>query len=199
LRSSKASRTAVRERVRLVARLELQQETLPQVAGADAGGIELLDDPQHLLGVGDGEELRLRVLLRLDGVLLEQLVGPPDDLLRRGAQVAVLRDVADELLREELLARGQVEQPHLLPQVVRQILGLDRDGLDVLPGFAHVARGRAVAAVVQEDVLPVRLIVVLGLLLLLDAVLRLGQLRIVFGLDQLQEGVAEQLLLQVLL
>src|SRR2546428_298365 len=123
----------------------------------------------------------------------------PGALLRRGAQVAVLRDVADELLREELLARGQVEQPHLLPQVVRQILGLDRDGLDVLPGFAHVARGRAVAAVVQEDVLPVRLIVVLGLLLLLDAVLRLGQLRIVFGLDQLQEGVAEQLLLQVLL
>src|SRR3989454_2199800 len=44
-------------------------------------------------------------------------------------QVAVLGDVADELFREELLARREVEQPHLLAQVVGQLLGLDRDRL----------------------------------------------------------------------
>src|SRR5438132_237692 len=87
-------------------------------SGAHPRRVELLDDAQHLLGLGEGVELRLHLLLRLEGVLLQQLVRAPDDLLESRPQVAVFGDVADELFREELLARREVEQPHLLAQVV---------------------------------------------------------------------------------
>src|SRR5438132_9158884 len=43
-------------------------------SGAHPRRVELLDDAQHLLGLGEGVELRLHLLLRLDGVLLQQLV-----------------------------------------------------------------------------------------------------------------------------
>src|SRR5207245_1533150 len=107
--------------------LELQQQALPQVAGADAGGVELLDDPQHLLRFGEREELRLLVPLGFDRVLLEQLVGTAHDLLGRGAEITVLGDVADELFGEQLLLEMllQVEQRH-----VQQIHRLVQAGID---------------------------------------------------------------------
>src|SRR3989454_9231027 len=115
-------------------------------------------------------------------------------------QVAVLGDVADELFREELLARRGVEQPHLLAQVVGQLLGLDRDRLDVLACLAQVARRRAVRAVVEQELLPVGLVVA-RLLLLLGRVpvLRELHLALLVGLLQLEERVAQELLLEMLL
>src|SRR6185437_5891529 len=101
---------------------------------------------------------------------------------------------------QELLAGREVEQPHLLAQVIRQVLGLDRHGLDVLAGFAHVPRrGALVAAVVQQDLLPVGLVVLLGFLLVLLGLLRQRHFRFVLRLEQLEERIAEQLLLEVLL
>src|SRR2546427_1915438 len=58
----------VGERAGLAARLELEQQSLAQVARAHARGIELLDDAQHLFGIGEGIELRVHLLLRLDGI-----------------------------------------------------------------------------------------------------------------------------------
>src|SRR5437879_3247281 len=85
-------------------------------------------------------------------------------------------------------------------QGVRPMRPSARARLGVLPGLAHVAGRRAhVGAIVQQDVLPVRLVVVLGFLLLLDAVLGERQLGLFLGLDQLEKRVAEQLLLQMLL
>src|SRR5205814_1764977 len=186
--------------VRLAPRLELQQQTLPQVPGADARGVELLNDAEHLLGLDQRVRLRSDVLLRCVGVSLEYLVHAVHDLLEGRAEIPVFRDVADELFGQELLAGREVEQPHLLAQVIRQILGLDRHRLDVLACFAHVpGRGALIAAVVQEDLLPVGLVVLLGLLLVLLGLLSQRYFRFLLSLDELEERIAEQLLLEVLL
>src|SRR3989442_9618752 len=93
--------------------------------------------------------------------------------LEGGAEVAVFRDVPDELFGQELLAGRKIEQPHLLAQVVGQILGLDRHRLDVLAGFAHIPRrGALIPPVVEQDFLPIWLVVLLGFLLFLLPLLR---------------------------
>ena len=198
------SHEAIGERVGLLLVLELQHEALAQVSGAHARRVELLDDAEHLLGFGERIGLdrgRLRAIpcLGLGRVLFEQLVRPLEDLFERGTEVAVFGDVAEELLGEELLARRQIEHPHLLAQVVDQILGLDRHRLYVFHRLAHVpGRDAEVSAVVEQDVFPVGLVVArffgLGLRLL-----RHRHLGLLFGLDQLEEGITEQLLLQMLL
>ena len=80
--------------------------------------------------------------------------------------------------------------------MVDQVLGLDRDRLGVLQLLVLLA-GAADLEAVEEDLLPVHLVFLLLLLLLLLGVLLLG--RLLLGLQQLQEGVGQQLLLQVLL
>jgi hypothetical protein len=78
------------------------------------------------------------------------------------------------------------------------MLGLHGDRLDVLHRTGKVAgRGAEVGAIVQEDVFPVGLVVgrLFGFGLLLDR----RDLGFLLGRDQLGEGVAEQLMLQVLL
>jgi hypothetical protein len=120
-----------------------------------------------------------------------------EDFLERRREVAFLVDVAQKLLRQEQLAGGQNEHLQLLPEVVDQVTGLHRDRLGVLqllillPGAAHLEA-------VEQDLLPVDLILLVLLLLLL---FRGGGLfgRLLLGLEQLEEGVGQQLLLEVLL
>ena len=198
--------------VRLLA--ELEEQALPEVAGADAGRVELLDDRQHLLDLGHGVQgRRRRVGGRRRGLVLarvgvvgglgfrrevpgHQLVDRAEDLLERRGEIAVLVDVAEELLAEQQLARGQRQHLELLAQVVDQVLGLDRDRLDVLLLFVLLA-GAAHLEAVEQDLLPVDLVFLLFLLLLLLGVLLLG--RLFLGLQQLEERIGQQLLLQVLL
>src|SRR2546425_78416 len=103
----------VGERVGFTPGLELQQQALAQVPGADARRVELLDDAEYLLGLGQRVQLGGHVVLRLIRVGLEHLIYAVDDLFEGGAEVAVFRDVPDELFSQELLAGRQVEQRHV--------------------------------------------------------------------------------------
>jgi hypothetical protein len=80
--------------------------------------------------------------------------------------------------------------------VVDQIPGLDRDWLGVLQLLVLLA-GAAHLEAVEEDLLPIHLLLFLLLLLLLLGVLLLG--RLLLRLEQLEEGIGQQLLLEVLL
>src|SRR2546430_13237191 len=84
--------TLFRSRVGLLLVLELEQQALAQVAGAHPRRVQLLDDPQHLLGLCDGIERRPYLPLPLDGRLLPQMVCPPPDLLQAPPPLARLRD-----------------------------------------------------------------------------------------------------------
>ncbi len=132
-------------------------------------------------------------------MLGDELVGAGDDLVEGRRQVAVFLDVAQELLGEQLLARREVEHLQLFAQMVDQILGLDRRRLDVVGHAAQVgAPGQLLRPIVEQDVLPVRLVLV-RLLLLRLLVCRGGRVLFFLGLDQLEERVGQELLLQVLL
>ena len=110
--------------VRLLA--ELDEQALAQVARADAGRVEPLDDREHLLdlghgvraplapGVGRAGSARARprdasassasaVRREMPG---HQLVDAAEDLLERGGEIALFVDVAQELLAEQQLARA---------------------------------------------------------------------------------------------
>src|SRR5205809_2927580 len=190
----------IRQGVLALLLLELQQQALPQVARAHPRRIERLDDPKHRFRVLEGVLRDLHVPLDLVRVLVEDLVDATDDLLERRLQIAVFADVAEEVLGEQVLPRRQVEHLHLLAQVVVEVFGLDRHRLDILARFAQVAHagGCRIGAVVEEDLLPIRLVVP-GLLLLRLDLLGGGCFLLFLGLHELEERVAEQLLLQVLL
>ncbi len=126
----------------------------------------------------------------------DELVHRRADLLDRGREIALLVDVAEELLGEEELAGIERQHLQLLAQVIDQILGLDRHRLGVLE-LLELLPGAADLEAVEEDLLPVHLLFLLLLLLLLLRVLLLR--RLLLGLEQLEEGIGQQLLLQVLL
>ena len=90
---------------------ELEHEALAQVARADARRIEALDDAEHLLGLGHRVQRQVvEVALGFLGGLLDALVHALEDLVEPAGEVAVLVDVADELVGEEHLPRREVEQ-----------------------------------------------------------------------------------------
>ncbi len=98
--------------------------------------------------------------------------------------------------RRAVLARRQLEHLQLVPQVIGEVAGLDRDRLDIFHRLELLARAADIEAV-EEDLLPVDFVVLLGLLVLLFG----GLFRhlLVLRLLQLEERVVEQLLLEVLL
>ena len=84
----------------------------------------------------------------------------------------------------------------LLAEVVDQVLGLDRDRLGVLQLLVLLPCAADLEAV-EQDFLPVHLLLFFLLLLLLLRVLLLR--RLVLGLEELEERVGEELLLEMLL
>src|SRR5216110_885329 len=92
---------------------------------------------------------------------------------------------------------------HLRDQtrMLDQVFALDGDRLDVFPGVAEAAaRDAVLGAVFEQNAFPVG--PVLGFCLFLGLVLllvRRRRLDLFLGLDHFEEGVAEQLLLEVLL
>ena len=125
-----------------------------------------------------------------------ELIDAPQNLLQRRREISLLVDVSEKLLAEEELAGGEGHHLELLAEVVDEVLGLDRDRLGVFQLLVLLA-GAADLEAVEEDLLPVHLLLFFLLLLLLFGVLLLGGL--VLRLQQLQEGVGEQLLLEMLL
>ena len=130
----------------------------------------------------------------------DELVDGPDNFLQRRRQEPVVLDVAEELLAEQHLARRQVEHLELLAEVVHQVAGLDRDRLGVLQLLVLLARAADVEAV-EEDFLPVHLFFLGGRLLFLFLVLFAVRalLLFLFRFEEFEEGIDQQLLLQVLL
>ena len=59
-------------------------------------------------------------LAPLSPLLLQKLVQRPDDLLERARQIALVVDVADDLLAQQQLARREPQQRQLVVQVVVQ-------------------------------------------------------------------------------
>ena len=214
----------VGQRLDVAGVLELEQQALPEIARADAGRVELLDDGEHLLGVSQrvlgtgGERGRGRGSVgflalpdRRLGVAAgflpgsrevgcHELIDRADQLLEGRREIAVFGHVAEELLGEEVLARRQLQHAELLPQMIGEIAGLDGDGLGV---FLHLEllAGTTHVEPVEEDLLPVHLLFLFLLLLLLFLVLGGFLLRrlLVLRLEQLEEWIGQQLLLQVLL
>ena len=119
-------------------------------------------------------------------------------LLERGGEVAVVADVADELLGEEERAGREIEHLQLVAQVGREVGGHHAHRLDVLALLGLLAPAPLVEAR-EEDVLPVDRLGLGGLRGLL--LLRRGERKVLvlLRLQQLEERVGEQLLLEVLL
>ena len=106
-----------------------------QRAGADAGRVQLLQQPEHALYFGG-----TGIQVVIDGQLVAQL----GEVL---AQQSVVVERADEVFHDVVLALGQVHQSHLLLQLV-----VERDGLAVDHFLALVGHA---AAVVDGQVLVV--------------------------------------------
>ncbi len=84
--------------------------------------------------------------------------------------------------------------------MVHQVAGLNGDGLGVLELLVLLPRAADVEAV-EEDLLPVHLLFLGGLLLFLLLVLLAVRavLLLLLGLEQFEEGIDQELLFQVLL
>ena len=133
---------AIGQRVLLAAGAQLQAQALAQIAGADAGRVELLDAPQRALD-------DLEVLAALEG-----------DLLDRELDVAVVVHVADQHGGDGLLLLVELVHLQLPEQVVGERLAAHQGVLDARPLLVvEVAARRrdvvAVVLVVAEVVFPV--------------------------------------------
>src|SRR5688572_8368266 len=96
---------AKREAVALAGCTQLQHQALTQVARADTWRIEILNDLQHGLHFRLGERRDIGLDLALLRFALQELVETFADLVERAREVAVVVDVADELVGEERLTR----------------------------------------------------------------------------------------------
>ena len=140
--------------------------------------------------------------LGLFGGLLDALVHALEDLVQATGEVAVLVDVPDELVREVHLARIEIEQVDLIAQMIGEIARVDRHRLVVLALLVLLAPPARVEAV-EQDLLPIDL----ALLVLLRLGLGIRRLfldfalvlLVVLRLDHVEEGIVEELLLEMLL
>ena len=168
----------VRERILAEPVFHLEQEALAKVAGADAHRIEALDRPEHALDVR------------------HRHVDRGGDLLDRAGQIAVLVDVADDLLADphvpvpvavvliELRQKMVPEIDRRLPDLLGHLFGA------LTGGTGAVAR----IETVEQDLLPVDL-----LLLFLRLLLGLGLVgELLFRLGHLEEGILHEFLFEVL-
>ena len=138
---------------------KLQHEAFAKIARADARRIQVLDDPEHLLGFDERVQRQIvDVAFGRLGSALHFFVHAVENLLERTGEIAVFGDVADEFVGEELLARRQVEQRDLIDQVVGEIAAVDRDGLVVLALLVLFAATAGVETV-EENLFPVDLVV----------------------------------------
>ena len=151
---------------------QLQQQALAKIACAHAGRIELLNDREHRLHLRAAERRHLGVaLLGLSG---DPLIHPALDLVKGTGEIAIVGNVADEVIGQHRFTRREVEQRQLLREVVREMLGVDRDGLEPLALLVLLPLSSGLEAIEQHG-FPID-VVVSGLLRLrLDRRLRLGQ------------------------
>jgi hypothetical protein len=167
---------------------QLNQQRLTEIPGPDPGRVESLDDREYGLGLFYGEGLHL-------GPQLGLALGQPgirglDDLVEGAGEEPLPVDVADDLFAEGDFPRPQLEQVELLAQVLPQIRRSRRRGHVVLPVLELAAATAGVEAV-EQDLLPIDLVLVLLFLGLLLRDLLLRHLR------ELEERIDQHLLLEV--
>ena len=106
----------------------------------------------------------------------------------------------DELFGQRKLAGREIQQRHLINQMVAQVTRGRRDRLEIFLFLVLLALATGLEAV-EEDLFPVDLVLGLRLLGFVSRRLSFGCLLILFlfRLDHLQERIRLQLLLQVLL
>ena len=182
---------------------QLDEETFAQIAGAHAGWIQVLHDVQHRLhfAQGDGGEHPLQFLRGLDltGVegVIAHLFKPGvevlGDLLQRAAEEAVIVDVADDFLRDPLLALGECQQLKLALEMVAEVGSSGRRGHVEVTGFVLRALSAGIEPV-EQDGFPVDLVVSFVRGFLVELYFLLG-----VALDHLQKRVFRHLLLETLL
>ena len=194
---------AIRHRLLEPRFAQLEQQTFAQVARADARRVERLNHAQHCLALGLGVEREiLGVAAEVFGGLGDPFVDAATNLVERACEVAVLVDVADELLGELVLALIEIEELDLVAEVIAEIATVDGDGLEVFLLLVLLGATARVEAV-EENLLPVDLVSGLFLRLLFFGLPFLGgALLAVFVfilLVHLEERVVEELLLEVLL
>ncbi len=125
-----------------------------------------------------------------------ELVDRTQNLIQGGREITFFVDIAQKLFGQKQLSGRQNQHLELFPEMVDQVPGFHRDGLGVLqllvllPGAAHLKA-------VEKNLLPVDFFLFLLLLFLLLGRGLLGGL--VLRLEQLEEGIRQQLLLEVLL
>src|SRR5690606_27719040 len=138
--------------------LDLKENALAEVARADSGRIEALNQLEHPLGLGDRVRLTLgRRFAPLSALLPQELVERMNDLLERALEVALVVDVPDDFLAQQQFPRREAEQGELIVEVVRQIPRRYRNRFEVLALlvlFPASARFEAV----QQDLFPVDLV-----------------------------------------
>ncbi len=112
---------------------QLKHEALPQVARTNARWIEHLHGAEHFLRIFHREQRVVRVAIRLFRGLLDDVVDSVEyhlkhaglaqaDLGRaRRHQITLVIDIADELLGQQKLPVVEVQQFHLIPEVIRKI------------------------------------------------------------------------------
>jgi hypothetical protein len=188
----------VPEGVRVLPFPQLQEQALAQVASGHARRVEGLQHLQHLLGLRHRERRRQFPIgrFRREGRL--KVGEAPQHFLERRHEVAVVADVAEELLGHQQLPRRQAEQLELVPQVRGEVGRLHPHRLDELALLALLLPA-ALVEPRQEDLVPVGRLRVRGLrgLLLLRG--RRRELFLFLGLEHLEEGIVQQLLLEMLL
>ena len=126
----------VRHRGRLLLVFQLDEEAFAEVAGADAGGFELLDDLQHRLHLGG-----VRLDARPEGEVIDQG-------LNVAAKVAVIVQAADDESGDGPLVLGEVPVAELLLKALGEAL-LDGEcvvfralvGAPILDGPVVIRRG----------------------------------------------------------
>src|SRR5437868_2292781 len=182
--------------------LELEKEAFAEVAGTNTRGIETLDSRQHLLSFFHRVERDiLDVAAGIFGRLGHHLVESAYDIFNPAREIAVVVNVAYELVREQRFPRSQLEKADLVAKVVAQVARRDGDRLEVFPLLVLLATAAGGVEAIEKDFLPIDLpcALVFGLgLWLLD----LGLLVLLFFflcLDEIEERIVEELLFQVLL
>ena len=170
---------------------------------ANSRRVEALDSGQHLLSLLDCVERQIfGVAPRLLRSLSYDVIERADDIFNSGREIAVIVDVSYELVGEEHLPRRELEQTDLIAQVIAQIAGSDCHRLEVFTLLVLFTATASSVEAIEQDLFPVdlsrplvfslclRLLLGLSLLLLFLLFLRL---------NEIEEGVVEKLLFEVLL
>ncbi len=192
----------VRHRLFQSGLLELEEETLAKILRANSRRIEALDGAEHLLPFLPRIERKVvGVAPRLFRRLRHHLVERANYILNSTSEIAVIVNVAYELVGEKCLPRSKLEQADLIAQMIAQITRGNSYRLEVFALLVLLAATTSGVEAIEEDLLPIDLTgsLVLGFRLRRLFGLALLLLLLIFRLDKVEKRIVQKLLLEMLL